>query len=70
LGSVYPSLFSCLAFSARHYAALNAFFLGVTYIMGAWIAMVFILGHYKPGLWKFGSGGIVVSIALFMLGAL
>ena len=52
------------------YAALTAFLLGVTYIMGAWIAMVFILGHYKPGLWKFGSVGIIVSIALFMLGAL
>tara|TARA_B100001115_G_C15718117_1_gene349060 strand:- start:178 stop:492 length:315 start_codon:yes stop_codon:yes gene_type:complete len=51
------------------YAALTAFFLGITYIMGAWIAMVFILGHYKLGLWQFGFGGIVVSVALLTLGA-
>jgi|TARA_B100001093_G_C26829251_1_gene1015435 hypothetical protein len=52
------------------YAALSAFFLGITYVMGAWIAMVFILGHYNPGLLQFGSGGIVVSVALLMLGGL
>lgn len=52
------------------YAALAAFFLGITYVMGAWIAMVFILGHFKPGLWQFGSGGIVLSVSLLMLGTL
>ena len=52
------------------YAALAAFFFGITYIMGAWIAIVFILGHYKPGLWQFGSDGIVVSASLLMPGAL
>ena len=57
-------------FMLGSYTALAAFFLGITYVMGAWIAMVFILGHYKLGLWQFGSGGIVVSVALLLLGAM
>lgn len=52
------------------YAALAAFFLGISYVMGAWIFMVFILGHYKLGLWQFGSAGVVVSVSLLKLGAL
>ena len=50
------------------YSSLSAFFLAFSYVMAAWLAMIFILGHFQMSLWKFGSAGVALSIAIFYVG--
>lgn len=57
-------------FLMGRYSSLAAFFLSFSYVMAAWIASVFVLGHFKLGAWQFGSAGALVSLVLFYLGAL
>ena len=50
------------------YSALSAFFLALSYVMAAWIATIFILGHFQLSLWKFVAAGVTLSIAIFYVG--
>ncbi len=52
------------------YSSLSAFFLAFSYVMAAWLATIFILGHFQLSLWKFGSAGFAISIAIFYIGTM
>lgn len=68
---VFVSLFFIAwLFLLGDYSSLSAFFLAVSYVMAAWLTTIFILGHFQLSLWQYGSGGFVVSIAIFYTGLL
>lgn len=52
------------------YSGLTALFLAMSYLMAAWIAIVFVLGHYNPSLWQVGSVGALISVLVFYMGML
>ena len=57
-------------FLLGEYSSLSAFFLAFSYVMAAWLATIFILGHFQLSLWKFGSAGFALSIAIFYIGTM
>ncbi len=59
--------FTAWLFLLGNYSSLSAFLLAFSYVMAAWLATIFILGHFQLKLWQFGSAGGVLSIAIFYM---